>query len=307
MNKEILTRCLAGATIGFCLLAGRAVAQDKTQFPCAEKDIPHYTAYRLKEPISVDGVLKETSWQAAPRSSRFVDLISGQPTVHDTRAALLWDDNHLYVGYWVEEPNVAATLTERDSPIYKNNDVEFFIAGKDSYYEFEINAFNTIYEVFFIWEQAYDKGGFASVPEFSRTNPKVRPFNGVGFKTHPRGRRLGSWAWDFPGLQTGVHVNGTLNQGQDKDSGWSVELAFPWPGMKWLAQSDGRSLPPRDGDVWRMDFSRFNQYKAPAPAKDSGGWAWSRHGIWDSHVPECFTYIHFSTQDVSTIKPRSKP
>ena len=146
------------------------MSQDKTQFPCAEKDIPHYTAYRLKEPIRVDGVLNETSWQAAPRSSRFVDLISGQPTLHDTRAALLWDDKDLYVGYWVEEPNVAATLTERDSPIYKNNDVEFFVAGKDSYYEFEINAFNTIYEVFFIWEQAYDKGGFASVPEFSRTN-----------------------------------------------------------------------------------------------------------------------------------------
>jgi hypothetical protein len=200
MNQPTLTRCLAGATIGFCLLADRAVSQDKTQFPCAEKEVPHYTAYRLKEPIRVDGVLNETSWQVAPRSSRFVDLISGQPTLHDTRTALLWDDNHLYVGYWVEEPNVAATLTERDSPIYKNNDVEFFVAGKDSYYEFEINAFNTIYEVFFIWEQAYDKGGFASVPEFSRTNPKVRPFNGVGFKTHPRGPRLGSWAWDFPGV-----------------------------------------------------------------------------------------------------------
>ena len=172
MNQPTLTRCLAGATIGFCLLAGQAVSQDKTRFPCAEKDIPHYTAYRLSERISVDGVLKETSWQAAPRSSRFVDLISGQPTLYDTRAALLWDDNHLYVGYWVEEPNVAATLTERDSPIYKNNDVEFFVAGKDSYYEFEINAFNTIYEVFFIWEQAYDKGGFASVAEFSRTTRK---------------------------------------------------------------------------------------------------------------------------------------
>jgi Carbohydrate-binding family 9 len=307
MNRQSLTCCLAGGTIGFCLLLGRAVSQDKTRFPCFEKDIPHYTAYRLKAPLKVDGVLSETSWQVAPRSSRFVDLVSGEPTLHDTRAALLWDDDRLYVGYWVEEPNVAATLTERDSPIYKNNDVEFFIAGKDSYYEFEINAYNTIYEVFFIWEQAYEKGGFAGVPEFSRSNPKVRPFNGVGFKTHPRGRRLGFWGWDFPGLQTAVHVNGTLNHSGDKDSGWTVELAFPWPGMKWLAQADGRSLPPKDGDVWRMDFSRFNQYKAPAPAKDSGGWAWSCHGIWDSHVPECFAYIRFSTQDVSTLAPGGKP
>jgi hypothetical protein len=302
MKSPNLTRSLSGMAIGLCLLLETGTSQDKSSFPCDDKDIPRYTAYRLKDPINVDGVLNEGGWRSAPRSSRFVDLISGQPTLHDTRAALLWDDKNLYVGYWVEEPDVVATLTERDSPIYKNNDVELFIAGKDSYYEFEINALNTIYEVFFIWEQAYEKGGFANVPEFSRSNPKVRPFNGVGFKTHPRGLRLGSWAWDFPGLQTAVHVNGTLNQSRDKDSGWTVELALPWPGMKWLALADGRAFPPKNGDVWRMDFSRFNQYKAPAPAKDSGGWAWSRHGIWDSHVPECFTYIQFSTQDVSTIQ-----
>jgi Carbohydrate-binding family 9 len=67
---------------------------------------------------------------------------------------LLWDDTSLYVGYWVEEPFVEATLTERDAPIYKNNDVELFIAGRDAYYEVEINAFGTIYEVFFIWEES---------------------------------------------------------------------------------------------------------------------------------------------------------
>ena len=306
MSKPMLATCLAFATITVPLLVYGMEPQDQSRFPCSEKNIPRYTAYRMRAPIKVDGVLNETGWQAAPRSSRFVDLISGQPTLYDTRAALLWDDQQLYVGYWVEEPNVAATLTERDSPIYKNNDVELFIAGKDSYYEFEINAFNTIYEVFFVWEEAYEKGGFASVPELARTNPKVRPFNGVGFKTHPRGRRVGSWAWDFPGLKTAVHIDGTLNQDKDKDRGWTVELALPWPGMKWLAQADGRSLPPKAGDVWRMDFSRFNQYKAPAPAKDSGGWAWSSHGVWDSHVPECFTYIHFSTQDVSEVRPNTK-
>lgn len=247
MNQLTLTRCLGAITMGFGLLMGTGTSEEKTQFPCAEKEIPHYTAYRLKESLRVDGVLKESGWRSAPRSPRFVDLISGAPALYDTRTAVLWDDNHLYVGYWVEEPNVTATLTQRDSFIYKNNDVELFIAGKDAYYEFEVNAFNTIYEVFFIWEQAYEKGGFASVPEFSRSNAKLRPFNGVGFKTHPRGPRLGSWVWDFPGLQTAVHVDGTLNNGGDKDRGWTVELALPWRGMKWLAQADNRSLPPKNG------------------------------------------------------------
>jgi len=124
----------------------------------------------------------------------------------------------------------------------------------------------------------------------------VRPFGGVGFKNHPRGPRIGFWRWDLPGLRTAVHVDGTLNDNRDRDRGWTVEIAIPWTGLAALARPDGRSLPPKDGDVWRMDFSRFNQYKEAPPAQDPGGWAWSPHGVWDSHIPEVFPYIRFSTK-----------
>ncbi|MEY3276110.1 MAG: hypothetical protein RL153_1376, partial [Verrucomicrobiota bacterium] len=72
--------------------------------------------------------------------------------------------------------------------------------------------------------------------------------------------------------------------------------ALPWKGMEWLAKADGRSFPPKEGDEWRMDFSRFNTTKEPPPARDSGGWVWTRHGAWDSHIPECFVRVRFSTQ-----------
>ena len=271
---------------------------DPNPFPCPPDQIAHYTAYRVDGPIIVDGNLNEMAWQSAPRSPRFVDIITGQPTLHDTRAALLWDDDCLYVGFWVEEPNVAATYTEHNSLIYQNNDVEVFIAGRDAYYEFEINALNTVYEAMFFWADTFDKVGYSSMPPFARANPKVQPFNGVGFTTHPRGKRFGSWDWVFPGRKTSVQINGTLNRKTDKDEGWTVELAFPWRGMELLAKGDNRALPPKDKDIWRIDFSRFNQYKAPKPAKDSGGWVWSRHGIWDSHIPECFPFIHFSQTSV---------
>ena len=276
------------------------------QFPCSPAEIAHYTAYRASGSVHIDGRLDEKCWQAAPRSPRFIDILTGKPTLYETRAAVLWDDQNLYVGFWVEEPNVKATLTNHGSHIYENNDVEVFIAGRDTYYEFEINALNTVYEAFFIWEDSYDIGHYAQAPEFRRSNPAVVPFNGVGFTNHPRGMRLGSWAFEFPGLKTAVHVEGTLNADSDTDRGWTVELAFPWVGMKWLAQADGRALPPKDGDVWRIDFSRFNQYKAPPPAQDSSGWFWSRHGVWDSHVPECFPYIHFSTNDVIRLKLKAE-
>ena len=260
---------------------------------CKEEDIPHYTAYKITDTLTIDGKLDEMIWKNAARSNRFTDLVSGAATHLDTRAAVLWDDQNLYVGYWIEEPDVTATLTQRDAPIYKDNDVELFIAGQDGYYEFEINSFGTIYEVLFFWLDAYEKKEYHQMPEFKRDTPGAKIFNGVGYH-HPRGKRMGFWKWDMPGLRSAVHVEGSINNDQDKDKGWTVEIAIPWTSLKILAERDQRALPPLEADVWRMDFSRFNVKKGAA--NDSGGWAWSSHGVWDSHVPECFTYIEFSNK-----------
>ena len=292
---------LTGIIIGSAALAS-AAGNSTWQFPCPTNEIARYTAFRISGPLHIDGKLDEESWQNAPTSPRFIDILTGQPALYDTRATVLWDDKNLYVGYRIEEPRVHAKFTRHNDPIYYDNDVELFIAGRDAYYEFEINALNTCYEVFFIWNDAYDQAGFSKAPEFARS--KLKPFNGVDFKTHPRGGRLGNFDWSFPGKETAVAIDGTLNSDSDRDRGWTVEIALPWRGMKWLA-TDGRSLPPKHGDVWRMDFSRFNTYKAPPPAKDSGGWVWTRHGIWDSHIPECFAFVEFSTNTVAPARPRN--
>ena len=133
---------------------------------------------------------------------------------------------------------VEATLTQRDSLIYTENDVEVFIAGRDAYYEFEINALGTIYEALFVWEEA-----LSAFPELAKTDPGARPWNGVDFASHPRGGRIGFWNWDFPGLRSAVAVDGALNDNRRRDRGWTGELAFPWSGMAVLA-TEGRSLPP---------------------------------------------------------------
>jgi hypothetical protein len=287
---------LSGFSEAFAADAAKPTAE-RSKFPCLENEIARYTAHRVSEPIRIDGKLDEPVWQRASRSPRFIDILTGERTLHDTLAMVVWDDTNLYIAYRIEEPFVHAKYTNHNDPIYYDNDVEFFIAGQDGYYEFEINAFNTCYEVFFVWSDTYEKSGFAKAPEFARS--KLQPFNGVGFKNHPRGGRLGNFNWSFPGKQTAVHIDGTVNDDKDRDRGWTVELAFPWKGLEWLAKAENRSLPPREGDVWRMDFSRFNTYKEAPPAKDSGGWVWTRHGVWDSHIPECFAYIRFSTNSVS--------
>lgn len=267
---------------------------------------PHpYTCYRLRAPLAVDGHLTEAAWQRAPKSPRFVDMVTGQPAHFDTRAAAVWDDENLYVGFWIEEPFVEAHLTERDSLIFMENDVEVFIDGGDCYYEFEINAHNTVYEVFFIWQDAYTRGGQFDVPEFDLIERRAYSFGGnydrSGWHfwkgTHPRGARWAFTHWDFPGLRSAVQVDGQLNDRSFVSKGWSVELAFPWAGMKWLA--NGRSLPPHDGDVWNIFFGRFEKFEvAGARPEPQPAWCWTPHGTLDTHLPEKFTRVQFSTQIV---------
>ncbi len=170
--------------------------------------------------------------------------------------------------------------------------------GKDAYYEFEINALNTIYEVFWIWKDQMKPGGkFHGKPEWNPTQHKIMEIDGIGGHVHPRGWRYGFLDWDYPGLKHAVHVDGTLNKRDDVDRGWTVELAFPWKGLELLA--DGRSLPPKDGDVWRIDCSRFQQVNKEGKRLEvSPGWTWNKHGFYDSHIPEVFTYVHFSDKVV---------
>ena len=277
-----------------------AVAQEPAAFPPIDlANIRNIKATKISEPIKIDGKLDEPSWAKADRSESFVDLITGSPTHLKTHVSVLWDQRNLYLGYRIQEPNVTAKFKKEDDPIYQDNDVEFFIAGQDGYYEFEINAHGTIYDGLFVWQSAYETSGLAKWPQFDRTKPNVQSqvFNGVGYTKHPRGLRWAFLDWDFSSIQSAVHIDGTLNAPSDTDQGWSVEVAIPWKELAMLDLSKPRDLPPKVGDVWRIDFSRFNQSKDPANPTDSGGWALSPHGVWDSHIPEVFPYVTLAGPD----------
>jgi len=269
----------------------------RVRYGCDESELTHYMCHRAPHRMAIDGRLDRPAWQDAPKSPRFVDLVSGVPGFLETRMASLWDEEYLYVAFWVSEPNVRARLAERDSLVWTENDVEIFIGGEDCYYEFEINALGTVYEVFYIWQDALKKGGRFDVPEFDLLKRKVDVLggfqDGMRYGKHPRGARWAFMDYDVPGLRAAVEVRGTLNDPADVDEGWTAEIAFPWSGLKHLAGS--RPLPPRAGDVWRMDFSRFELLENCGVAVEPHpGWALNRHGVYDSHIPECFSFVHFS-------------
>lgn len=258
-----------------------------------------YVAHKISHAITVDGDVAKPVWQAAAWSRRFVDMVSGAPGMYNTQAALLWNPTYLYIAFRAEEPFVSASITQRDGIVFLDNDLELFIDGGDCYYELEVNAANTVYEVFFIWRDAFAQPRFAR-PEFNVHDPRTFTFAGDYDRTgptfwrgaHPRGARWAFTGFDMPGLQTAVQVDGTLNDDTDIDRGWSLEIAIPWASLAVLA--GGRALPPRHGDEWRMFLGRFQKLMLsghevqPHPAM-----ALNPHGVYDTHQPEKWSTIRF--------------
>jgi hypothetical protein len=236
-----------------------------------------YVCHRLDEPITIDGALDDRGWRKVPWTEDFVDIegdIRPRPRFR-TRAKMAWDDGFFYIAAELDEPDVWATLTKHDAVIFHDNDVEVFIdpdGDNHEYYEFEINALNTGWDL--LLRKPYRDGGPAEN------------------------------SWEIPGLQTAVAVAGTINQPGDRDRGWTVEIAFPW---NVLAEFAHRPSPPRDGDTWRVNFSRVEWEVDVAdgvyrkrPGRKEDNWVWSPQGTIDMHRPERWGFVQFTTRPAGT-------
>jgi Carbohydrate family 9 binding domain-like len=234
-------------------IAFAALAQDTQPTPLS------YDCHRTATPIVIDGKLDDPAWQEAPWTSDFVDIEgAAKPAPRfRTRAKILYDDKYLYIAAELEEPNVTATLLKHDSVIFHDNDFEVFIKPlpeTESYYEFEINAFNTGWDLFL--NKPYNQGGKADN------------------------------SWNIDGLKTAVAIQGTINKPSDTDHGWTLEIAWP------LTAFNSRQIvpPPQSGTTWRINFSRV-EWKSGNPKEDN--WVWSPQGVVNMHVPERWGYLQF--------------
>jgi hypothetical protein len=229
-----------------------------------------YTCVRAAAPLQIDGRLDDAAWRDAPWTEEFVDIEgSAKPKpAWATRVKMLWDDQYFYIGADLVEPHVWGTLTAHDSVIFRDNDFEVFIdpnGDRLDYYEYEINALGTDWDL--LLPKPYTDGGKADN------------------------------SWEIPGLKAAVHVDGTVNDPRDTDRGWSVELAFPW---RVLGERAGTPAPPRDGDRWRVNFSRVewdvdrsSGAYVKVPGRPEHNWVWSPQGVVNMHVPERWGFVHF--------------
>jgi hypothetical protein len=243
-----------------------------------------YVAARATSPPAIDGDLGDAAWGATPWTEEFVDIEGDARPVptHQTRAKMLWDDDCFYVAARLDEPNVWATIRDHDAVIFHDNDFEVFIdpdGDNHHYYEFEINALNTGWDLFL--PKPYKDGGKADD------------------------------AFELAGLRTAVAVQGTLNDPSDTDHGWSVEIAIPWRAFDIPAGRAARA--PAAGERLRVGFSRVEWQTTieegrtvKIPDRPENNWIWSAQGIVDMHRPERWGSVVFSGS-ASTVGIRPTP
>ncbi len=273
-----------------CLSAYNAIAQQSaTILSDIEKDIhlpAHYIAFHSTDSIIIDGRDDEDVWDKTTFSNPFIDIEGTDIPKFETKVKMLWDNNFLYIFARLQEPHVWGTLTKRDAIIYYDNDFEVFIDPTDDTYDYteiEVNALNTV------WDLKLNK-----------------PYRMRG--------RANSF-YNIEGLKTAVNIQGTLNNPDDTDTCWSVEIAIP---MKVVMRAfRGHRLHPDEGDFWRINFSRVQwQYDIKNGAysrKTLGGkllpeynWVWSPQYLINMHVPERWGYLEFSNQKPGSDKSKMK-
>jgi hypothetical protein len=218
--------------------------------------------------LKIDGKLTEPAWASAASTGPFVNTLNGGPVEQFTEAKMLWDDTTLYVAFNVADTDVWSNLTKRDDKLWTQEAVELMIdADKNGkgYVEFQVAPNGNVFDTY--------------LPEYRKYEDSIDP-------------RRKPYSWNAK-LTAAVVVDGTLNKHDDKDKGWTVELAIPLEDVKGMdSKAALPTLPPRPGDVWRINMFRMDQPEG----KPQQASAWSPPLVGDFHALDRFGELVFGDE-----------
>ena len=204
--------------------------------------------------ITVDGDLSD--WEGIPTVGDFILSDGSGPATRQTRARMCWDDTHLYISFESDDPDIWGTLFNRDEKIYEEEVVEAFIDPDSDlvrYFEFQTSPHGTLFDAII-------------------GNPGRREDMTV------------ETGWDCEGWQVAVRVDGTLDNREDLDSGWTVEWAFPFSSLQ-----PAPNVPPKDGDTWRINLYRIDR----TPTEEYSCWSPTLAVPANFHLPAHFGKLIF--------------
>ena len=251
---------------------------------------PTYDIHRAAGAIKINGVPDEDDWKRAGLI-RMVDVGHGTPSWYATTVRILYDDVNLYVVFECDDPNVASSFEKHDDPTWKQDVVELFIdanGDEKSYVELHVSPANVQFDA--VWADFRDGADWFTQPTWERFEPDTA----VG-------------AYNAPGIKSAVRVKGTLNESDDTDEGYTVELAIPFAALCEVRpyKSTGGKVNmnevtlvpikmPKPGTTWRMNLLRYNP-SAPLLLEGELS-AWSPTGA-SVHVPCSFGHVRFMAEN----------
>lgn len=238
----------------------------------APPELPSVTIPRLSGAVTVDGHLDEAVWGAAVNVSGFqpASKRGGSPT-EDTVLLLWYDETALYFGWQCADRDIRATMTARDSRFWEEEVVEVFLtaAALTRYFELEWNPLGGVFDA--IIENTLDEEG-----------------RSLGIE--------GDWDWTAEGMTWAARMEGTSMNGDDRDTGWWVEVRLPFAALGEPA--------PAPGTRWRGNFFRINRHGWRTPESI----AWSPPLTGTFHQPSRFGYLIFGDQpEPIPVNPNSLP
>ena len=236
--------------------------------PKAEKAPRRYVARRVKDAVKVDGKATEAAWKAAPYTEAFVKSQNGASAPVRTRAKLLWSDEYLYLLVECQDTDVWSTIKKRDGALWTQEAVELMVDA--------------------------DGDGATYI------DLQVSPNGTVADSYLPR-KKQGQDDWSS-GAKVKVHVEGTLNDRDDSDTRWTVELALPMKAVLGRSKSKKVALPPNPGDTWRINLFRMDFPKGGSRV----GLAWSPPKKPDFHTLHRFGELVFGDQEGKVPKAAPK-
>jgi hypothetical protein len=245
-------KAMKTALIFVAALAVQAVARPTAPMP----DPKSINVPRIDAHVKIDGVLDEQPWQQAARLTPLLRNDTITPARVSTEVRIWYDGTALYLGWICEDYDIQATFTQRDSRFWEEEVVEFFItpAALDRYFELQWNPLGGTFD--------------AIITNNLEPDGRSRQFKGDS-------------SYTAANMTYAVRVDGTVQNSNDRDQRWTVEVRIPF--------SDMKVATPERGDVWRGNFSRFNRDHDGEPEAIS----WSPT-VWPGfHQPARFGYLRF--------------
>jgi len=224
-----------------------------------------YVARMVAKPPKVDGKLDDPAWATAPSTGPFVNTMTGAAADQKTEAKILWDSKFLYVAFDNADTDVWSNLSKRDDKLWTQEADELMIdadGNGKTYIELQVAPNGNVFDTY--------------LPEYRKYEDSIDP-------------KKKQFSWNSK-LTAKVQVTGTLNKRDDKDTGWTAELAIPLEDVKGMDKDSKVRLPPSPGDVWRINMYRMDMPQGK-PQQASG---WSPPLVGDFHALDKFGELVFA-------------